>query len=285
MKKIDPKTLATDILVDIAAGLLIGLGTYNFAAAAKLPLTGIGGIALIFYHIFKLPIGVMTIALNIPIILGTFKLLGKRFMFNTLHSLVISSLIVDLVAPLFPVFNGDRMLGAIFVSVLCGIGYALIFMRNSSTAGVDLIVMAIRKKYPHLTIGRITFVLDVIVVAFGVLLVSRNMESFLYGIMSAYIMSYVIDKIMYSTDQGKVTMIITDNAMQICKAIDDEIERGSTIIEAHGSYNYAEHDIVMCCCSNRQMFSVRKIVKEIDPKAFFVIMESSDVVGEGFKSE
>ncbi len=284
-KNMDKKEFAIDLCVDFVGGILIALGLYNFAAAAVLPMAGVNGIALILYQLFGLPMGAVSLLINIPIILGTYRILGRRFFMNSLHTIVISSFLVDFVAPLFPVYTGDRFLSALTCAVLSGLGYAMIYMRDSSTGGVDFIMMSIRKKHPHLTVGGISFVIDAVIIVLGVLVVAGNMDSLLYGLINAYIMSFVIDKVMYGTDQGKVTLIVTDHGKEICEAIDENFERGSTILKGKGNYTEIDHDVILCACNNKQMYGIRKLVKQMDPKAFTVIMESSDVVGEGFKDQ
>ena len=100
MKNFNLKEFAIDILVDIVGGMLVAIGVYNFAANSGFPVAGISGIALIFYHLFGLPIGTVTIALNIPIIIMCYRLLGKRFLIRSIKTMVISSLLMDYVAPL-----------------------------------------------------------------------------------------------------------------------------------------------------------------------------------------
>jgi len=285
MKKRIANEITQDILTDILSGLLIAIGVYNLASRAEFPLPGIGGIALIFYQLFRLPIGVMTIVLNIPIILGTFRVLGRQFFLKSVKSILITSVIMDLVAPLLPVFEIDRLLAALCCGVLSGAGYALIFMRGSSTGGVDFISMSIRAKKPHLSIGTIIFFLDLIVILPGTFLVSKNLESLIYGVIIAYLTSLVTDKLMYGISQGKVAMIITNNSTEICSRINETFDRGATILNGKGSYTQADRDVVMCACSKKQMYGIRKLIKEIDPQSFLVIMDSSDVVGEGFQSE
>ena len=154
MKNFNLKEFAIDILVDIVGGMLVAIGVYNFAANSGFPVAGISGIALIFYHLFGLPIGTVTIALNIPIIIMCYRLLGKRFLIRSIKTMVISSLLMDYVAPLLPVYDGDRMLSAICVGVFAGLGYAIIYLRDTSTGGADVIIMSVRALKPHLSIGK-----------------------------------------------------------------------------------------------------------------------------------
>ena len=285
MKRLNWKELGIDILVDLVAGLLIAIGVYNFALNANFPIEGFSGIAIILYHIFDLPIGVSLILLNIPSAIFSFKLLGKPFFFKSIKSMIITSFIMDYIAPLFPVYNGSRLLATLCMSVLCGIGYAMIFMRGSSTGGQDFISVPIKKMMPHVTLGTINIVQDVAIIILGTALVFHDIDGLIYGIISTYLIAVVMDRIMYGIDEGKLTLIVTENGAKISEEIEKYSGRGSTIIKGIGSYSKEEKDVIMCACNNKQMYTIKKLALKIDPKAFTIIMESNEVIGEGFKEE
>ena len=180
MGKFNLKKLIYDIFIDVLGGILIGIGVYNFAANAAFPLAGISGIALIFYRLFGFPIGWVSMLLNVPIALACYKTLGKDFFVRSVRTVIITSLIIDYVAPLFPVYTGSRMLAALCTGIFSGLGYALIFMNNSSTGGMDFITVAIKVKRPHLTLGKIVFITDAVVVAIGGL-IFRDVDGTIYG--------------------------------------------------------------------------------------------------------
>lgn len=282
MKEFNMKEFAIDILVDVVGGLLIAIGVYNFAANAKFPVAGISGVALIFYHLFGLPIGTVTLLLNVPIIIICYKVLGKRYLIRSIKTMIISSLIMDYVAPLLPVFNGDRMLSAICVGVLSGLGYAIIYLRNTSTGGADFVIMSIRALNPHLSVGKIAFATDLIIVVAGGMLFG-DVESTIYGLVLTYILSVVVDKVMFGIDEGKMAFIVTEHGKEVAQRIDELTQRGSTFLKAEGSYSGDEKLVVMCACSNKEMHMVQKAVKEVDEGAFLIMMESNEVRGEGFK--
>ena len=282
MGKIKGKELAIDIVVDIVGNMLIAIGVYNFAANSGFPVAGISGIALIFYHLFGLPIGVMTVVLNVPIILLCYKLLGKEFLLRSLKTMIIAWPLMDIVAPMLPVYSGDRMLSAICVGVFSGLGYALIYLRNSSTGGADFIIMSIRALKPHLSIGKIAFITDVVIVGLGGVLFGDT-DSIIYGLILTYILSTVVDKVMYGIDAGKMTLVVTDHSKEVAEKIDELTARGCTFLRGVGSYSGEEKMVVMCACSNKEMHKVQKAVKEVDDRAFLIMMESNEVRGEGFK--
>lgn len=282
MGKSKGKELAMDLVADVVGNMLIAIGVYNFAANSGFPVAGISGIALIFYHLFGLPIGVMTVVLNIPIVLLCYKLLGKEFLLKSLKTMIIAWPLMDIVAPMLPVYSGDRMLSAICVGVFSGLGYAMIYLRNSSTGGADFIIMSIRAIKPHLSIGKIAFVTDVVIVGLGGYLFGDT-ESVIYGMILTYILSTVVDKVMYGIDAGKMTLVVTDHSKEVAEKIDEMTERGCTFLRGVGSYSGEEKMVVMCACSNKEMHKVHKAVKEVDNRAFVITMESNEVRGEGFK--
>lgn len=276
------KRVVVDLIVDIVGSFLIAIGVYNFAAASDFPFSGISGIALIFYHLFEIPIGTMTILLNIPIILICGRWLSKAFLIRSLKTMVISTFFMDVIAPCFPVYEGDLMLSAISLGLLSGLGYAMIYMRDTSTGGMDFVIMAIRKMNPHLTLGRIIAILDCSVTFVGGLVMDGDIDKIIYGLLASYVLSVVVDKVMYGINAGKLTLVVTEHGHEIAEKIDVLTNRGCTILHGIGGYSKEDKHIVMCACSRKQMPTVQKVVKEIDDKAFLVIMEAGEVRGNGF---
>ena len=285
MKSINWKEIGMDILIDIAAGMVIAIGIYNFALYANFPVAGFSGMAIILYHLLGIPVGAGTIILNVPVAIFCYKFLGRTFFLKSVKSMVISSFLMDYVSPLLPVYEGDRLLAALCMGVLTGIGYALIFMRGSSTGGQDFISVAIRKVKPHMTLGVITFVLDMLTILLGSVIVFKDVVGFIYGLIVTYHMAMVMDRFMYGIDEGKMTLIVTDKGKEVAGKIDEYLDRGSTIIRGTGSYTGQEKDVVMCATNNKEMYTIKRLARKVDPKSFTIIMESNEVVGEGFKEE
>ncbi len=278
------KELLIDILMDALSGLCIGIAYYNFAADAKFPLTGLSGIAMIFYQYWGWKIGIVTIILNIPLIFAAYKVLGRKFLLRTFKTMAIGTVMMDFVAPFVPRINiGNILLNAIVVGVFTGLGYALVYMRNSSTGGADFVMMIIKAKHPHMSLGRIFFIVDAVIIIVDTLAYAHSFEALCYGFIISYIGSMVVDKVMISADSGMMCMIVTNKAEAIADAIDKAVERGTTIFTAKGGYKGDERQVLMCACSDKQMYQVNRVAKKIDVDAFIVIMESKAVYGEGFK--
>ena len=161
------KELLVQMMWELVGSIFVAIGIYNFAVQAKFPMTGFSGISIILYRLFNIPIGFSTILLNIPVAILCYKLLGKKFFISSIRCMILSSLIIDYVAPLFPVYQGDRLLAALCTGVFGGIGYAIIYTRNSSTGGSDFIIMAVKALRPHLSLGNIAFLSDVGIILVG----------------------------------------------------------------------------------------------------------------------
>lgn len=279
------KELTVDMAVDIIAGMVIAVGIYNFALHADFPVAGFSGMAIILYHLFGIPVGAGTILLNVPVAVFCYKYLGKVFFLKSVKTMIISSVLMDYVAPLLPVYDGSRLLAALCMGVLTGIGYAMIFMRGSSTGGQDFITMAVKKAKPHMTLGVITFVLDMITILLGSMIVFQDVDGFIYGVIVTYLMATVMDRIMYGIDEGKMTLIVTEKGREMAAQIDQYSGRGSTILKGIGSYTGKEKAVVMCACNNKEMYTIKRLARDVDPSSFTIIMESNEVVGEGFKEQ
>ena len=271
-----------DTAVELVGSVLTGIAIYNFAVPAAFPMTGFSGLALILYRLFSLPIGVMTIVLNIPVAILCYRLLGRQFFFKSLRCMVLSSLFIDYVAPLLPLYTGGRLLAAICTGVIGGLGYAMIYITNSSTGGSDFIVMAVKAVRPYVQLGKIIFITDAVIIGLGGL-IFKDFDGVIYGLIIDYIYAIVTDKLMYGMNAGKLALVVTDYGKAAADKIDELCGRGTTIIEARGGYRGDHRDVVMCACSTKEMLTVERAVRLIDPNAFTVILESNEVLGEGFR--
>ena len=275
------KEFLMDVLFETVGSILFGVGVYTFAAKGGFAPGGLSGLALIINFLTGLPIGTMTLVLNIPIILCTFRILGRRFFLKSLRTMIISTIIIDGILPHFPVYDSNRLLAAVFSGILMGAGLAIIYMRNSSTGGADFLIHAAKRKAPHFSFGQISMIMDAVIIFLGVPAFG-DIDSALYGMISVFALTIVMDKIMYGAGSGKLAMIITDYGREVAKEINLAVERGATLVDVTGSYSGAQKDMVLCACSNNEVFKVRQAAHRVDPRAMVMICEANEVFGEGF---
>ena len=276
------KQTGTDIVYELAGSFLAAIGLYNFSLAARLPLVGFSGIGFLINYFTRIPLGWAIILLNIPVALLCFRVLGRGFYFRSMRCMLISSLMLDYLAPLLPVYQGDRLLAALSTSVLCGLGYAIIYLRNDSTGGMDFIIMSVKTWRPDFPLGKITFAFDVIVLL-AESIVLRDVDGMIYGLMVSYLSSVVVDKTIFGFNSGKMVLIVTEQGDVICRMIGDICRRGSTILPGFGGYMKANKQVILSVCSSKQMAVLQRAVKEIDPAAFTIVLEAHEIQGNGFQ--
>lgn len=275
------RVLAADLVYDVFGSILFAIGVYTFAKSADFAPGGVTGLALILNHLGHWPIGTTTLVLNIPIIFLSYRVVGRRFLFKSFRTMIISTFFLDLVFPLTPVYTGSPLLAALFSGVFMGAGLALVYMRGSSTGGTDFLIFTVKKLRPHFSMGQVTLIIDLSVILLGGLFF-KNIDALLYGAICTYAQSLVMDKIMYGAGSGKLAIIITMDGPAAARAIDAETSRGATLVKAIGAYSGMERHLVLCACSKSEIFKVRNAVHSIDESAFVMITEASEVFGEGF---
>ena len=273
------KNKYTNLLLQTLGCFISAAGIYSFAVAAEVPVTGVAGICAILYRLFGIPMGLSNVLINIPIILCTYKLLGRSFFIRSVYCMVLFAIFTDYLLPLMPVYQGDRLLATICGGVVGGIGDALIYMNNSSTGGLDFITMGIKARHPHLPFGNITFAAALAVILLNGA-VFQDVDSIIYGIMFNFIVSAVINKMMFGFSSSMLAMIVTDDGKAACAEIDRVADRGSTILQGHGGQ---PKDVVLCACSNKQLYEIEHAVQAIDPGCFIIMLQSNEVHGEGFR--
>lgn len=277
------REILMDVAVDVAAGALIGAGLYNFALYGDFPVAGFTGIAVILFHLTGLPIGAGTLLLNVPVAFFCFRFLGKGFFLKSVRSMLIVSAFTDWVAPLFPVYTGERILAAVCTGVLCGIGYALIFLRGSSTGGQDFISLSLQKWKPHMALGTNMMILDGAVILLGSLLVFRDMDGLICGGIVTWLLAGIVNQVLYGSGRGRLMLVITEKGGSIAEMAGQKFHRGTTILEGKGGYSGLDKEVVVCACGRKEIHGLKLMIRQMDPEAFTIILESGEVMGEGFQ--
>ncbi len=276
------KRIVFDILFEILGSFLFSVGIINFAKNAQFAPGGVSGISLILNFLFpNIQVGTLTLILNIPIIIFSYRYVGKKFLFRSLRTMFILFVFTDYIAVHLPAYTGNSLLAAVFSGVFIGIGLALVYMRSSSTGGTDFIMMSFKKVFPHISLGQLILFMDCGIILIGGA-VFGNIDAVLYGIITTVVSTAVIDKFIYGLGSGKLAIIVTTKGFETAKAIADIKDRGATLIRAVGTYSKDERHVLLCVANKNEVFAVHKLAYEIDPGAFIVITEAGNIFGEGF---
>lgn len=244
---------------------------------------GITGIAQIINHLLPVaPVGVTVIILNIPLFLLGWKLLGGKMLLGSLYAMFISSVFIDLFTPLWDWQPMEPFLATIFGGLTMGLSLGLIFQQGSTTGGTDLAARLLKLKLAWLPMGKLLMAVDLVVIVL-VALAFRALDTMLYGLVALYISSIAMDGVLYGLDNAKVAYIISDHNEEISRSIVEDLDRGVTILHGQGAYTGTDKKVILCAFKQREIASIKNLVKEIDPAAFLIVCPAHEVLGEGFR--
>lgn len=282
-KKIKMIFSGKDIMLLIVGAVIYSVGMHTFVVPANIAPGGAAGVALMVNYLSGLPVGVLTLVLNVPLLILAWFYLSHRFAVTTAVASTLCSVVLDLViAPIFPVYAGDRLLCSLYGGILVGAGMALIFLTGTSTGGTDILGYLLQRKKPHISIGRALMIVDGVVLAVSIF-VYGNIEAALFGLISLYAQTKVMDGIIYGGDAGSMATIVTGNPDNIAAKVIYELDRTATLIPAKGAYSKADISVLLCTVRKSQFSKLKRIVYDADPNAFVMVTETSEVLGLGFK--
>lgn len=274
------KEFLFDTFVFIIGGVAFSVGINCFLSRNNILNGGFTGIATILNFLFNLPIGTVIFILNIPFFVVGFKKLGAKFIYRTIWATLITSTLVD-IGVILPVYNNDLLLSSIFGGALVGIALGIIFLRNATTGGVDIIAKLIQLNFPQVSIGRSILIFDAVIVVLGGF-VYRNFESMLYASVVIFVSAQVLDYIIYGVSRGATIMVITEKSDEIRHIILNDFDRGVTVVKGQGGYSKQDKDILLCACYDNQTQKFIRKIKSADENAFFIVTQSKQILGNGF---
>lgn len=272
----------TDTVLFIIGGMLYSVAVNCFTSRNDILNGGFTGLATVLNHLFGFPIGTVIFLLNIPLFFPAYKRLGTKFVLRTMWATFIVSAMIDLGAVL-PIYGNDLLLSSLFGGVLSGAGLGIVFIRNATTGGTDIIAKLLQLKFPHMSIGRSIFIFDLMVVLLGGI-VYRNVESMLYAGVVIFVSMQTIDYIIYGVNRGTMIMIITQSGDAVRELIITELRRGVTVLQGRGGYTDGEREVLVCACYDNQTGKFIKKIKSADENAFFIVTQAKEILGEGFKN-
>lgn len=245
---------------------------------------GITGLAQIINAFLPwAPIGTVVIVLNIPLFILGWRLLGGHLLFSSLYAMFISSVFVDVIAALIPFQPMDPMLAAIFGGILVGLSLGIVLLQGATTGGTDLLARLLKLRFAWLPMGKLLMVVDLAVIV-AVAVAFRNLSSALYGVVSLYIFTAVMDLVLYGLDSAKVAYIISSKPDEIAKVILNDLDRGVTFLHGEGAWSGESKKVMLCAFKQKQIVPLRRMVKEIDPEAFLIVCDAHEVLGDGFRA-
>lgn len=275
------KKYIIETIMIIIGALFIAIGTAFFLLPNQLSSGGFSGITTIIYYLIGFPMGTTMIIINLPLFIIALLKIGKKFFFKALVGTAVLSIFLNAFEGVSAITH-DRLLACIYGGILIGIGTAIILRANASTGGSELLGNIIASFKPMARTGKLIILIDTIVVILNVLFF-REIEVGLYSAIAIYLSGQMIDIIFEGTNFTKMIFIVSNKYEEIAKNIGIKIGRGSTGIYAQGMYHETDKMILWCVASRREIIRIKQIAKKLDEKAFIVISNAREVLGQGFK--
>ncbi|NQU87878.1 MAG: YitT family protein [Mariniphaga sp.] len=284
-----------DYLLILAGSFILAVSFVYFLTPHKIVPGGVFGISIIVHYLTEglfsfwpdgIPIGLFGLILNIPLTIAGIKILGPRFGVKTVVGFVLASFFMDGITWLRPDSNiplvDDVLLSCVFGGVMAGFGLGLIFKSRATSGGSDIIAM-ILAKYTKLQLGRLMIYVDSVIVLLA-LVAFRDWSIPLYSWLVIYITGRSIDITIEGVDYHKALMIISNKPTEIKQKLLVDIERGGTFLKGEGMFTGEDKSIIYTVVSRREMAILQEYISTIDPEAFITVMDSKEILGEGFQS-
>ena len=226
--------------------------------------------------------GTTVFVMNVPLFFLGWKFIGGHLLVSSLYAMTFSSFAIDVLDMIYQFPPMDTMLAAIFGGALLGAGIGLVFSKGATTGGTDLIARLLKLKFAWLPMGTLVLIPDFIVIVLAALAFGK-VESALYGLVSLFITTKVMDMVLYGLDSSKVAYIISDSCKEITDAV-MAMDRGATILHGEGAWSGDEKKVLMVAFKQKEIVPLKEKVNEIDPRAFLIVCDAHDVLGEGFRT-
>ena len=264
----------------IAGGLIYGFGLNSLLLPAHIAPGGFSGIATILNYIFEWKTGLVILLLNIPLLVIAGFRSSFALVIKTIYATFWMSVFVDMFAWISPLTD-NRLLSAIYGGLFTGFGLGTILICGASSGGSDILAYAVQSKLKNISIAKILFIMDITVIMIYAAVIG-DIESTLYAGLAKFVSSNIINLMTSGGERSKTAFIITEWPEKISKGISHILGRGSTQMRGIGMHTRRDVHILMIAVRQNEAFKLKKIVLRIDPKAFLILLDSSEIWGKGF---
>lgn len=269
----------------LIGSILIALGYVLFITPYRIVPGGVYGISIIIHYLFGTPVGLTALAFNIPITLLAAKVLGPRYGAKTVTGFILTSILIDGLTYFLgsdPLKIGDEILmSSLYGGLFIGIGVGLIFRARASCGGTDVIAMMI-SRFIHQPVGQIMIYVDSLIVLAG-FIAFKDWKIPLYSLVTIFVVGRMVDVVMEGLNYNKCLLIVSDKHNVISQIILHDLKRGGTIFNSKGIYSGKDRPLIFTVMSRSEMIRLKSFIRQIDPKAFITVMDTSEILGEGFR--
>lgn len=284
-KRLFSKSNMKDFMFIVFGILLYAIGYSAFILPERVVMGGVAGLSALIYYATNIPAGVSIFVLNITLLVIAFSALTKQFVVRTIVGVLIMSLFIGMLQPLFQAFpiitaGEDKFMHVLIGGMLGGAGLGVVFSHNGSTGGTDILTVLLTKHF-NLSFGRAMQFIDCTIIGSSYLLF-HSMETIVYGIVFTLVASYVCDFVVNGSRQTVQFLIISKNYKEIADTINRRVNRGVTVIEGKGWYSKENVEMLVVLSRKYESQDIFAVIKQIDPQAVVSQTFCHGVFGEGF---
>ncbi len=272
---------AKNYVILTAAAVIYAVAISLFLDPNNIAPGGVTGISILVNRFTAIPTGTMNLLINIPIVLLGLWKFGWRFICSTMYVLALITVFINALAS-YGAMTDDLLIAAVIGGALIGAALALVFMAGATTGGIDIIVKVVRTKRKHIKTNILFLLFDSMVILAS-WIVFRDLTVAFYAGIAVVTDSIVMDKILYGSDEAKLTYIVSAKPAQMKQRLFDELDTTATVITARGAYTNAPKELLMIVTRKQIYPKLEEIVKDEDPTAFMIVSSASEIFGEGYK--
>jgi len=270
-----------DYALITAGALIAAAGVDLFLTPNKVVSAGVTGIAMLTHFVWKWPVGLVTLGLNIPLFLLAIRWGGGfRVLIKTLYATVLMSLGIDLLQPLLPAVQGDPLIYTLFGGLVDGLGIGLVLRAGGTTGGTDILAQLFYR-YRRVSFGTVFLVSNTVILLGAIPVV--GLVPVLYALIVNYISSRVLDTVQEGLGYARAVTIVSEKPEEVRQAILEQIGRGLTVLQGWGGFSKEPRPVLYVVVSRSQISALKRLIADRDPDAFVVVSEAHEVLGEGFR--
>ncbi len=273
----------------ISQGAILAAGAFLFAMSlnmfllpSKTVLGGMTGIATVINVYSGIPVGIMIVILNIPLLFANAYFFGKGFIGRTAVGIAVTSAAADIV-DFFPITATDPLICSIFGGAVMGASVGLLMSHGYTTGGTDLIACLVKLKKKNASTGTVIMACDLLIIV-GAAVLMNNFDGIFYSVICTFISGRVLDMMLSGANRAWQVFIISKKPEALLELIIRKLDRGVTVLEGVGGYTGEEKKIIMCALPKRELYFLKELIRGCDPEAFTVVADAAEVSGKGFAS-
>ncbi|MHB1418211.1 MAG: YitT family protein [Bacillota bacterium] len=273
--------IIVDYLGIVAGSVIVALGLLLFLIPNKVAAGGVSGLATVLFYLWGWPVGITMLALNIPLFIASIRQLGLPYGIRTLFGTVALSAVIFLLEQRVEPLTQNPLLASIYGGIFVGIGLGLVFRSRGTTGGTDLAAQLFHGRL-RVSVGQTLLGIDALVI--GMAGIVFGMDRALYALIALFVTSRVVDIVQEGLSYAKAAIVITNCAEEISHLVSERLDRGATILEGRGAYTGQKREVLLVVVSRAEVSKLKSLVYELDPRAFVIVTEVHEALGEGFKN-